>query len=223
MVNCKAISSTLQVTPFTVLLLLFGRICLAMRYQQPQMEDDTSEPFKLIVTLHYPSHSISPLPLPFSLPPSLYLGMLSCPAGFSLYNSSCYKLFGKTTRQTFYHAVKGCFSRHASLVSIHSAEEQEFVVQLAGNITAFWIGLNDHKEQEEKWSTNTVFKWTTGQVLNSSLSYHKWKPGEPINHKHKDCVKSDSIGWSVAQGGCGACKLPYVCKKQGNFVSSYNA
>lgn len=141
--------------------------------------------------------------------------LLSCPVGFSLHNSSCYKFFGTKTRQTFYHALKRCSSHHASLVTIHSAEEQDFVVQLTENMTAFWIGLNDFIKHESKQPRNPVFKWTTGQILNHTHSFHNWKPGEPVDHKHVDCVKCDYTGWSVAQGGCGSCKLPYICQKQG--------
>ena len=136
--------------------------------------------------------------------------LLSCPSGFSLHNSFCYKFFGTRTRQTFYHALKRCSADHATLVSVHSAEEQDFVIQLTGNTTAFWLGLKDFVEQ-----VDGVFEWTTGEIFDHSVSYHKWKPGEPVNHKHTDCVKCDYYGWSVAQGGCGACKLPYICKKQG--------
>ena len=100
-------------------------------------------------------------------------------------------------------------------MSIHSAQEQDFVVQLAGNNTSFWIGLNDYQEQPTQKTSRPMFAWTSGEVLNSSASYHKWKAGEPVDHKHTDCVKSDSIGWSVAQGGCGASKLSYICKRRG--------
>ena len=68
MMNCTDISSRVQATAFIglLLLLLFGRICLAMRYQRAQMEDSDSEPFwfglygrTLLSKLLLPMHQVS--------------------------------------------------------------------------------------------------------------------------------------------------------------------
>lgn len=93
-------------------------------------------------------------------------------------------------------------------------EEEQFVMGLATNQSAFWIGLNDeagpgqtHKEGH--------FRWSSGEKFNNPSSYCRWKKGEPINRRHLDCVKVDSEGWALAPGGCAATKLPFVCKKRG--------
>ena len=106
------------------------------------------------------------------------------------------------------------------MVSLLSHNEEEFVVQLAANNTAFWIGLNDD-EGPETGHTEGVFKWTSGEEY-SEMKYQKWKTGEPNNRKHLDCVKADATGWAMATGGCAASKLPYVCKKKGKGINELN-
>ena len=100
-----------------------------------------------------------------------------------------------------------------------SSEEEEFVTGLVPlNGSSIWLGLNDedgsqphHKEGNFRWSSGEVFE------LGSSATYCNWKIGEPENRRHLDCVKMDAEGWSMAPGGCGATKLPFVCKKKGVF------
>lgn len=121
---------------------------------------------------------------------------------------------GTMIKRSFHHAEKTCLQDCSNLVSILSMKEQEFVVQLSENCTAFWIGLND-EDYPGKRHGEGVFRWTSGNRFNKSQSYQLWKPGEPNNHNHIDCVKSDTKGWSMVQGGCGVTKLSYVCKKKG--------
>ena len=139
---------------------------------------------------------------------------LACPENFFLHEAHCYLYSGAGVRKSFHHAEKTCARAHANLASVLSRREQEFVVDLVSNYTAFWIGLNDEDHPGKKYGEG-VFRWTSGQRFNSSASYQNWKSGEPNNHNHVDCVKSDASGWSMVQGGCGVTKLPYVCKKKG--------
>lgn len=99
-------------------------------------------------------------------------------------------------------------------MSLLSHGEEEFVVQLTANNTAFWIGLNDEEGPKTR-HTEGVFKWTSGEEHDSQVQYQHWKPGEPNNRRHLDCVKADGEGWAMATGGCAASKLPFVCKKRG--------
>lgn len=117
------------------------------------------------------------------------------------------------SRRVFYHAEKQCAQFHSTLVSLQSYSEEEFVVQLAENNTAFWIGLNDEDGPSSN-HTEGVFKWTSGEE-HSGVKYQNWKLGEPNNRRHLDCVKADASGWAMATGGCASSKLPYVCKKKG--------
>ena len=91
------------------------------------------------------------------------------------------------------------------------------MVSLAVNQSGFWIGLNDEDGPGDV-HTEGYFKWSLGEELfdvTDPLSYCHWKPGEPANRRHLDCVKVDADGWSMAPGGCAATRLPFVCKKKG--------
>ena len=137
---------------------------------------------------------------------------MKCSSEFVLHNSYCYRYFGFGMRKPFHHAQKLCSRYESSLVSLHSWQEEHFVVRLALNVSGFWIGLND---EDDPGGTDKegLFKWSSGELFEPS--YCRWKPGEPQNKKHLDCVKVDKYGWAMAPGGCGSSRLPFVCKKKG--------
>lgn len=128
-----------------------------------------------------------------------------------MHNTNCYRYFGYDLKRPFHPAQKICSRFYSSLVSLHTVEEELFVVQMTDNNTAFWIGLNDEDEDNSLRREGT-FQWLSGEEM---TSYHNWKAGEPTNRQHLDCVKVDHVGWSMAKGGCAASKLPFVCKKRG--------
>lgn len=90
-------------------------------------------------------------------------------------------------------------------------------MQLTDNNTAFWIGLND-EDGPATFHKEGIFKWTDGSSFSNLVSYHRWKPGEPINRNHLDCVKVDKVGWAMAPGGCSGSRLPFVCKRHGELA-----
>lgn len=90
-------------------------------------------------------------------------------------------------------------------------------MQLANSSTAFWIGLNDEDGPLSHHKEGT-FKWTSGDEFSMNSSYHNWRQGEPNNKMHLDCIKVDGQGWAIAEGGCGAARLPFVCKKHGMCI-----
>lgn len=149
---------------------------------------------------------------------------LSCAQGFVLHDNFCYRYFGAEVRRPFHQAQKLCSRLTSSLVSLHSQQEEQFVVGLVLNHAAFWIGLNDedgpgqnHKEGYFKWSSGINEKEF---VVDGGCSYCHWKSGEPHNKHHLDCVKVDvdGSGWAMAPGGCAATTLPFVCKKRGMYM-----
>jgi hypothetical protein len=97
------------------------------------------------------------------------------------------------------------------------------VTSLAVNQSGYWIGLND-EEGPLEMHTEGYFKWSMGEELfdlaDHSASYSRWKLGQPANKRHLDCVKVDHVGWSMAPGGCAATRLPFVCKKKGEYFCS---
>lgn len=147
-------------------------------------------------------------------------GRMGCGNQFILHDNFCYRYFGSAVRKPYHSAQKQCLRYQSFLVSLHSSREEEFVSSLASNQSGFWIGLNDedgpgllHKEG--------YFKWSLGEVVLDTadpLSYCRWKPGEPDNKRHLDCVKADTDGWAMAPGGCAATRLPFICKKKGECI-----
>ena len=138
---------------------------------------------------------------------------LQCSNQFILYNLNCYRYFGSTSKRAYFHAQKQCHRHHSSLVTIHSHNEEQFIISLAETNTSFWIGLNDH-DGPGTGHKEGVFKWGAG----GTMEYFNWRIGEPENKQHLDCVKADSVGWAMATGGCASTKLSFVCKKIGKLL-----
>lgn len=140
---------------------------------------------------------------------------LTCAGDFTLRERSCYSFPGSAVRRSFHHAERHCTKLKASLTSLLSPAEENFVIELVENETAFWIGLTD-RASSENTATETRFKWTDGRTLSS---HAHWRVGEPSSAVHLRCVQVDRKGWSLASGGCASTKLPFVCKKQGELLS----
>ncbi len=150
--------------------------------------------------------------------------VLWCSNQFVLHGGFCYRYFGVEVRKAFHHAQKLCSRYSSSLVSLHSVQEEHFVLALGLNHssatadTGFWIGLND-QDGPDHVHREGYFKWSEGEEeFLAPSSYCRWKPGQPDNKRHLDCVKVDSVGWSMATGGCAASRLPFVCKKRGEWA-----
>uniref|UniRef100_A0A8C6S6I8 C-type lectin domain-containing protein n=1 Tax=Neogobius melanostomus TaxID=47308 RepID=A0A8C6S6I8_9GOBI len=95
-----------------------------------------------------------------------------CPDGWTPFGTRCFKFFDSHFSWT--QAEKSCQSHGANLASIHSAEENAFVVDLIKEATGenrkTWIGGHD-RVQENLWM------WTDGSVWDYAI----WASGEPNN------------------------------------------
>ena len=60
------------------------------------------------------------------------------------------------------------------LVSIHSAEENAFVVKIASGISTFWIGLNDRR-LEAGSDPDGPWEWTSDEPF----TWRNWADNEP--------------------------------------------
>ena len=149
----------------------------------------------------------------------LFKDGLECANDFILHDGSCYYYSGQDANKAFHQAEKACRRRNSTLVSIRSSSEHDFVARLVHN-GSFWIGLND-ADGPSQHHKEGVFKWTDGGSFVEVHSYSRWKEGEPQNHRHLDCIRSDADGWSIAQGGCATTKLPYVCEMNGTHINIY--
>uniref|UniRef100_UPI00397F7344 C-type lectin domain-containing protein n=1 Tax=Salmonella sp. s51090 TaxID=3159651 RepID=UPI00397F7344 len=93
-----------------------------------------------------------------------------CPAGYNAWESSCYKLYDEVL--TWEAAEDRCLDDGAHLASIHSADENDYLNNLAGSAgtTGTWMGYNDLASEDN-------FVWSDG----SCTGYIDWNSGEPNN------------------------------------------
>jgi len=108
-----------------------------------------------------------------------------------------------TNKLDFQSATKYCNKRGGSLVSIHSEQENAFVITNLNKQNA-WIGYNSMYSGE--------FQWTDG----SDVGYQRWDPNEPNGgDKQEDCVEvyGETGGWNDR-----SCDQPltFACKKPKN-------
>eukprot|EP00435_Cladocopium_sp_Y103_P069560 s5_g33.t1 len=110
----------------------------------------------------------------YDLPASFSLGRAicefegTCKAGWDHFRDSCYQL--QRWPGSFQEARGHCQEVSAHLVSISSAEEQDFVQRLCGS-NMCWLGLEE-ASKSERW------RWIDG----SSLTFENWQQGEPNNY-----------------------------------------
>ncbi|XP_034052556.1 ladderlectin-like [Gymnodraco acuticeps] len=122
-----------------------------------------------------------------------------CPSFWFSFNSRCYKY--SNTERTWADAELYCVSQGGNLVSIHSAEEENFVkllVEISDPAKgATWIGLHDIAK-EGRWM------WSDGSVA----TYFNWYRQPNNSGRGEDCVNNFRGKWNDVR--CSA-TLPSVC------------
>jgi hypothetical protein len=95
-----------------------------------------------------------------------------CRIGWTRYKHKCLKFFDNLASHSLSEQI--CQSIGGTLISIHSAEENKFAVDLANKEktrnTFVWIGAKRNNPLEN-------FEWTNGKEFN----YSNWRNGEPKN------------------------------------------
>ncbi|XP_064238055.1 low affinity immunoglobulin epsilon Fc receptor isoform X3 [Aotus nancymaae] len=105
----------------------------------------------------------------------------TCPENWVSFQQKCY-YFGKGTKK-WVHARYACEDVEGQLVSIHSHEEQDFLIKHASR-TGSWIGLRNLDLKGE-------FIWMDG----TPVDYSNWAPEEPTNRNQgEDCVMMRGSG-----------------------------
>ncbi|KAL9963792.1 hypothetical protein ACROYT_G027335 [Oculina patagonica] len=90
-------------------------------------------------------------------------------------NESCYAPY--SDGKDWNNANTSCKANGAQLVKIETADENDFIKNLVGEVD-YWIGLTDAETENE-------FKWTDGSEL---TGYTNWMSGDPNNYDNHDCV-----------------------------------
>ncbi|XP_058137894.1 low affinity immunoglobulin epsilon Fc receptor isoform X4 [Dasypus novemcinctus] len=123
----------------------------------------------------------------------------TCPENWVNFQRKCY-YFGEGAK-TWIQAKYTCSDLQGRLVSIHSAEEQDFLTKHS-SWKGSWIGLRDLDIEGE-------FIWMDG----SPVDYSNWRPGEPNNGGlGEDCVIMLGSGqWN--DGFCRSEQSGWVCDR----------
>ncbi|XP_013409601.1 FRAS1-related extracellular matrix protein 1 isoform X2 [Lingula anatina] len=123
-----------------------------------------------------------------------------CPKGWSKYRGQCFKYFEQ--RVTWSEAQRFCREVHkGNLASILNGEQLSWLM-LLGNRRAFWIGLND-KRQEGLWE----------YIGGEPYTYRHWKQGFPVDSsKRGHCaLVSNRSKWINMQ--CEQVREQFICAK----------
>nr|XP_011422437.3 macrophage mannose receptor 1 isoform X2 [Crassostrea gigas] len=130
----------------------------------------------------------------------------ACGTGWVLYNQFCYYLGNGSSLMTWFDARSTCNQMGAELASVHSRDEDNFLVgqytRQKGR-TDFWIGLNDIEY-------NNKFVWTDGSVLD----FISWGTNEPNDaFAGENCVTMPY--WSAGNWNDDNCNMRknFICKR----------
>ena len=135
----------------------------------------------------------------------------SCDVGWTRFMSKCYlfKLDANDTKN-FREAVEECVSMKGNLASVHSLQENAFIVsRLTPRTDNVWIGLTDgHRESK--------FRWTD----QSRVGFTYWALREPNNVRNEDCVHITGMQ-DMGRWNDQSCewKYPFVCQKPVNMTT----
>lgn len=127
-------------------------------------------------TSHFPPHSTS-----------------SCPANWIQFNTSCFLQTSLPSPLNWGDAEYRCQENHplASLPSILSEEEEDFLGLLTTNSSSFWLGGS--RELWSDYSDSASWTWTTGSTVN----FTSWGEGQPNNYLGlgERCIRYLDSGW----------------------------
>ncbi|XP_056155303.1 macrophage mannose receptor 1 [Lampris incognitus] len=127
-----------------------------------------------------------------------------CPSHWVPYAGNCYYL--QRTKKMWKDALTACHKEGGDLASIHSIEEQSFVISQTGYLSTdeLWIGFNDQRNQ-------MLFEWTD----HTHVTYTQWQTGEPSHATvlQEDCVLMRGKDGKWADYMCER-QFGYICKKK---------
>ena len=119
---------------------------------------------------------------------------LSCPSGWTEFQGNCYRYF--STFEYWMNAEKYCRDEDASLVSVHSTEEANFLATLSGN-KSFWIGAYRSGSNDIFWSDLSENDFTDFYDSATGCLYY-YAAGK---------------GWTGTNCHSTSSELAFICKK----------
>lgn len=142
---------------------------------------------------------------------------VECNTGWYRFQDWCYKV--TTGEHYFMDAVKRCQSMKASLVTIYTEAENQFVSRLVKESSTYgevWIGLvksttrDSTKNQQQKRSPSLLKAPTFVWIDGTKLSYEHWMLNRPLSGSG-DCGQMITGGhWNNVN-----CynRFSFICKK----------
>lgn len=119
--------------------------------------------------------------------------LYGCPFEWTEYEGRCYRHFLEETN--WMTAEKHCRDYDASLVSIHSSRENDFLFSFSGG-TSFWIGAFYSGSEDLFWSDFSENNFTNLYSLDTGCLY-----------------QYSSYGWTGTNCYSSHAELTFICKK----------
>nr|QNH72446.1 toxin candidate TRINITY_DN7249_c0_g1_i1.p1 [Pachycerianthus borealis] len=129
----------------------------------------------------------------------------NCPYGWVPYKCYCYQ-FSTRASKSWKEALKSCLRSGADLLCVKNFSEMMFVrnrirqMNDAFGDARYWIGPNDVKK-EGSW-----------KCARRSLTYKRWRTGQPNNANNQDCAVVASNGYWY-DNSCSESNRRFICKK----------
>ncbi|CAL8333038.1 unnamed protein product [Merluccius merluccius] len=129
-----------------------------------------------------------------------------CYTSWQMFSASCYYI--SMLRGNWQTGHQDCLERRAHLVIVNNRQELDFVMRLAREPTAAWIGMNDFK-REGFW------RWLDGTPVTRDSSY--WAPGQPDDAGGEDCgeIRAQDNFSGFNDYNCNT-RLNWICEKTQN-------
>ncbi|KAK2859585.1 hypothetical protein Q5P01_004205 [Channa striata] len=130
-----------------------------------------------------------------------------CPSHWVPYGGNCYYL--ERNKKMWRDAMAACRKEGGDLASIHSIEEQSFIISQSGYLPTdvLWIGLNDQRNQ-------MLFEWSD----QTHVTFTQWQTGEPSHatNLQEDCVLIRGKDGRWADHICEK-TYGYICQKKASI------
>ncbi|XP_048374137.1 snaclec macrovipecetin subunit beta-like [Sphaerodactylus townsendi] len=129
-----------------------------------------------------------------------------CDHGWIQYKDACY-LPELQHKKSWDSAEEYCVGQEAHLASVHSSEEDNFILHLMGNakLRSYWLGAKRIRQGEEfhwTWTDQTQFQY---EKIPRSLA-----PKE--NDNHLAAMRWNNEGTIVWSHRDGSHSFPFICK-----------